>query len=323
MSQPPLRSKGLSKYLHLGLLLIVVLNVVLLLGLFFHDKNLAVFNPKGYIAGEQSRLIVFSVALLLTIAVPTLILLYFTAWKYRETNQKATYAPQASHGKLFAFSIWAIPSLFMLVLALVMIPETHRLDPRHQINSTNAPITIQVVAMRWKWVFIYPEQHIASVNYVQIPTNTPIVFRLTADESPMSSFWIPNLAGQMYAMTGHVNTLHLMAREPGDYPGSSAELTGAGFAGMKFIARAGTTESFDQWVDSVKSSPDVLDSAEYKHLLTPSENNQTAFYSQAGPEVFSKTLQKYAGSHGASHTSSHGESQDVMANETHNHMENE
>lgn len=295
------RHRGLSKrlfgYGSFAFRLVIVLEAMILIALVFNGKNFALLNPKGPIAGEQLNLMLFSGALLLTIAVPTLVLLYFVAWKYRETNEKATYDPHTRRGKFFVFSMWAIPSIFMLVLMLVMWPATHKLEPGKQIASNNKPITIQVVAMQWKWVFIYPEQNIATVNYVQIPTDTPVVFELSADESPMSSFWIPNLGGQLYAMTGHVNRLNLMAEKPGDYPGSSAELNGAGFAGMKFIAHTSTNEAFDLWVKKVQGSPNVLDAAEYKKLLVPSESNQAAFYSHADSDLFDNLLLKYNGSH--------------------------
>lgn len=262
-----------------------------------HGTNIALFNPKGLIAGEQRNLMLLSLAILLMIAVPTLTILYFFAWKYRESNQNAAYTPHARHGKLFVFSLWAIPTSFMLVLASIMWSSTHRLDPRKAINSGAKPITIQVVALRWKWLFIYPSQNIATVNFIQVPTGTPLQFELTADETPMSSFWIPNLGGQLYAMTGHMNKLNLIAQTPGDYPGSSAEINGAGFAGMKFIARAGTKQDFDQWVHTVKLSSQVLDSAEYQKLLTPSESNPTAFYARTNASLYQNLLIKYNGSH--------------------------
>lgn len=278
-------------------LLAAVALVISILVLLLHNKNFAVFNAKGFVAGEQSSLIVTVSAILFAVAVPTLALLYYVAWKYRETNHKSTYAPHSNHGKFFAFSIWALPTFIMLILAVIMIPATQRLDPRKEISSTKKTLTVQVVAMRWKWIFIYPEQNIATVNYVQLPTDTPVAFELSADESPMSSFWIPNLGGQLYAMTGHVNTLHLMAHKNGDYPGSSAELTGAGFSGMKFVARATSSNDFDEWVNNVKASPNALDSAEYNKLLKPSENHKTAFYAETQPDLFSTMLSKYAGSH--------------------------
>lgn len=260
-------------------------------------NDVALLNPKGLIAGEQSKLIIVVLALMLEIAIPTLIAFYFIAWKYRETNKKASYEPDTRHSKSFVLAIWAIPSAMVLLLAFIMWPATHRLAPQKSIASDAKPLTVQVIAMRWKWVFIYPEQNIATVNYVQIPEDTPVRFELSADEAPMSSFWIPHLGGQLYAMTGHVNPLNLMADTPGDYPGSSAEINGAGFAGMKFITRVSSQADFDRWVQDVRQSTDVLDTAEYQKLLEPSQNNPSRFYSQANQELYATMLMKYTGSH--------------------------
>lgn len=281
----------------LGLIVLGLAGLWLLIRELLRDFDVRLFNPKGPVAEAQLDLIQLSAAVLLLVAVPTLLVLYFFAWKYRESNKKATYAPGARHGKFFVFSIWAIPSIFMLFLALVMFPATHKLEPKKAIESNVKPLTIQVVALRWKWLFIYPEQNIATVNYVQVPVGTPVRFELTADETPMSSFWIPHLGGQLYAMTGHVTRLNLMAETPGDYPGSSAEINGAGFAGMKFVARASTQEQFDQWVQTLKLTSGGLDAVEYEKLLIPSENNSVALYSSFNSGIYDKLLMKYNGSH--------------------------
>lgn len=272
-------------------------SLCLLTALLLKGTDVALLNPKGVIAGEQFRLIIVTMAIMLEIAIPTLIIFYFVAWKYRETNEKAAYDPKNKPGKPLIIGLWAIPSLIVLLLAFIMWPATHRLEPQKAIDSNTEPLTVQVIAMRWKWVFIYPEQNIATVNFVQIPEDTPVRFELTADEAPMSSFWIPHLGGQLYAMTGHVNPLNLMADEPGDYPGSSAEINGIGFAGMKFVTRASSKADFDRWVQEVKRSAEVLDAAEYKELLAPSENNPSAFYSRADPDLYATMLMKYTGSH--------------------------
>ncbi len=152
--------------------------------------------------------------------------------------------------------------------------------------------------MRWKWLFIYPDQGIATVNFVQIPTGTPIQFELSADEAPMNSFWIPQLAGQLYAMTGHVNQLNVVADTNGVFQGSAAEINGPGFAGMKFVTRAGSMSDFNAWVQGVQKSPQALDDMEYQKLLKPSESNPAAYYSKADPDLYEAMLNKYAGSHG-------------------------
>ncbi|HSX34403.1 MAG TPA: COX aromatic rich motif-containing protein [Candidatus Saccharimonadales bacterium] len=278
--------------------------MVALFAALLHGTNVEVLNPKGLIADSQFGLILFSTLVLLGIAVPSLFCFYFFAWKYRETNTKATYEPNKPHGKWFVFNMWAIPCAIMLILAVVMWIATHKLDPRRAIDSKNKTLVVQVIALRWKWLFIYPEQGIATVNYVQAPVNTPIEFDLTADDAPMSSFWIPSWGGQLYAMTGHSNQLHLMPTTKGDFTGSSAELNGAGFAGMKFTARASSQADFNEWVTGAQQSKDVLDWPEYQKLLQPTENNKAAVYSSTEQDMYGTVLMKYMGSHhmGTSHT---------------------
>lgn len=277
----------------LGLIGFAALLVILLQG-----HNIAVFNPKGLMAGEQLHLIIFAALLPLSIAVPTVAFLYYTAWKYRETNPTATYEPQQKHGKLFNAAVWLVPAAFMMALSVVMWSATHRLEPQKAIAADTKPLTVQVVALRWKWLFIYPEQKIASVNFVQVPKDTPVRFELTADDVPMSAFWIPNLGGMLYAMTGHVNPLNLMAHKLGDYPGSVAEINGAGMADMRFTARVSSKEDFDAWVLDTHYSGGVLDAAEYNRLVQPSEGNPAAFYAEYQPGLYDKVLMKYMGSHG-------------------------
>jgi cytochrome o ubiquinol oxidase subunit 2 len=284
-----------------GLLLVVLVGLGLLMTVLLRNADIQLFSPKGLMASEQMRLMIFAGGLLLEVALPTVLFLYFTAWKYRETNEKAAYDVRPPAKSIVAV-IWLIPCMVVLTLAFVMWPATHRLQPQKSIASNVRPITIQVVAMRWKWLFIYPEQNVASVNFLQIPTGTPIQFDLTADEAPMSSFWIPHLGGQLYAMTGHINRLNLLADKPGDYPGRSAEINGAGFAGMTFTARAGSNDEFYNWINSVKQSTHVLDTASYDTLLAPSENNPAAFYASTEPDLYAKMLTKY-GEHTHSHTS--------------------
>lgn len=271
--------------------------LVLTFTIMLQGTDMALLNPKGLIAREQFRLIVFSVSVMLAIAVPVLSLLYFFAWKYRESNPKATYDSTVRYGKLFGVFIWALPATVIFILATNMLSATHKLVPQQAIASSSEPLTIQVIAMRWKWLFIYPEQNIATVNFVQIPVDTPVRFELTADESPMTSFWIPHFGGQLYAMTGHVNALNLLADNPGDYPGSSAEISGVGFAGMKFTARASSMQSFESWVKESQQSASVLDSSEYRKLLQPTENNNPVYYSSADDNIYNNVVMKYAGTH--------------------------
>jgi len=277
--------------------LLILAGLILLIWELVRNKNISLLNPKGVIANEQLRLMSVSLGIMLILAVPALTILYFTAWKYRETNEKATYSPGQKHSKLFSVSLWLVPLTFVAILANLMWPATHKLDPRKQIQSNVDPISIQVVAMRWKWLFIYPEQHIVTVNYIQVPVDTPIKFELTADETPMSSFWIPNLGGQLYAMTGHVNQLNLMGTTIGDYIGKSAEINGAGFAGMKFTARVSSQIDFNKWVTGTQKSSNNFDSRDYTELRVPSEYNKAMTYSTNESDIYSKVTDKYTKSH--------------------------
>ena len=309
MSETNKRRKSHRRLVWLMPLLLVGFG--LLLAYLIHDKNIALFHTKGLIAQEQLRLMLFTTALLFAAAIPTMFLLYFTAWKYRESNKKAIHDPHNKMGKSVVWMMWGIPAIFALVLAGVMWPATHKLEPKKTIAADAKPMTIQVLAMRWKWVFLYPEQNIATVNFVQLPVNTPVTFELTGDEVPMSSFWIPNLGGQLYAMTSHVNKLNLIAETPGDYPGSTAEINGPGFAGMRFTARASSTADFNRWVEEVRQSDNALDAASYANLLKPSESNPVAYYSKYDADLYAKVVMKYMGSHAA-----HGQT-----NQEHGHHE--
>lgn len=279
--------------------------LTLIVATMLRGADVALLNSKGLISGEQRRLLIFVTLILLQIGIPSLIIFYFVAWKYRESNTKATYNPRPRHGKYFVFSLWAIPSFFALMIGLLLIPATYKLEPQKAINSDKETLRIQVVALRWKWLFIYPDQKIATVNYVQIPVDTPVRFELTADEAPMSSFWIPHLGGQLYAMTGHVNSLNLLAEQTGDYPGSSAEINGIGFSGMRFTTRVSTEAEFDKWLAEVRESKEVLHAAKYESLLAPSQRDVPVLFSSVDSAIVEGMIAKYEGSH--KHTPNHQE----------------
>ena len=275
-------------------IVLLIAGFTLLYVVLINGHNVATMNPKGWVAQQQMNLNIFSMALLLSVALPTIGVLYFFAWKYRESNPKATHDPKFQASKLYVVAAWGIPTVFMTVLSVVMWTETHRLVPQQTIAAKAKPMTIEVVALRWKWLFIYPDQHIATVNYVQMPVNTPVTFELTADDAPMSGFWIPNLGGMLYAMTGHINNLNLMATTPGDYEGSTSEINGAGLAGDRFTVRAGSQADFDSWVADTRLTGGVLDESEYSKLLQPSESNPATFYSEYERGLYAKVLMKYS-----------------------------
>lgn len=286
------RPGNLARMIILGYAALTLLLMVLL-----HGHNVTLFNPKGLIAHEETSLTIFSIIVLLAVAVPSVALLYFVAWKYRESNHRAVHEPEMRSGRLFAVSAWVIPAAFMAVLGVAVWQSTHRLVPQQAIAAAAKPLTVEVVALRWKWLFIYPDQKIATVNFAQIPVNTPVTFELTADETPMSGFWIPNLGGMLYAMTGHINNLNLLAQTPGDYEGKTAEINGDGYASMRFTTRASSKADFDLWVNTTRLQANVLTEPEYQKLLEPSVSNPATFYSGYEPGLYAKVLAKYPESH--------------------------
>ena len=217
-------------------------------------------------------------ALMLIVVIPVYVLTFFIAWKYEAFKTKAKYDPNLEGSQLAEVIWWGIPCILILIIGAITLISTYELDPFKPIESDKKPVTIQVVALQWKWLFIYPEEKIATVNFVQFPEKTPINFEITAD-APMNSFWIPQLGGQIYAMPKMITKLHLMADEPGEYRGSSANLSGAGFSGMKFIAKASTDEEFKQWIESTKQSENGLNFDTYQQIASPSKDNPVMTYS--------------------------------------------
>lgn len=278
-----------SKYIFFALLLAAVIAGA---ALFIRSSDIAVLNPKGIIANQQRDLMVTATLLMLIVVIPVFILTFTIAWRYREGNQKAVYKPDWDHHRLVEVLWWTIPAAIITVLSVITWRSSHELDPFRPLASNQKPITIQVVALQWKWLFIYPDQAIATVNYVQFPAGTPVNFEITAD-APMNSFWIPSLGGQIYAMAGMSTKLHLMADQPGSFNGSSANLSGDGFAGMKFTAQSSSKTDFDKWIRSVKKSPQNLTLAEYAKLSEPSKNNSVTSYIVKDQDLYDKVMMKY------------------------------
>ena len=273
--------KGYKVFLYA--LLVVV---ILVMGTFYlAGLDIAVLNPKGWVGQKQKDLLVISTLLMMIVVIPVFILTGFIVWKYRASNKKADYQPDWNHSTLAEIIWWGIPCIIIAVLTFLNTKGCYELDPFKPLVSEKKAITIQVVAMNWKCLFIYPDQNIATVNFIQVPVDTPIHFIITAD-APMNSFWIPQLGGQIFAMPSMKTELYLIANEKGDYRGVSANLSGKGFSGMVFITRASSEDDFDAWIKDVQNSKDSLDLNSYKTLATPSENNPVAFYRLGYPGLF-------------------------------------
>lgn len=279
------------KYKLLALAFLTAITVAVVL-LFMNRANFAVLNPEGTIANQQRDLLFFASLLSLIVVIPVYFLVFFIAWKYRADNKKAKYLPKWDHNHKLEFIWWGIPIILILILAVITWKSSHDLDPYKPLASDKRPVTIQVVALEWKWLFIYPEQNIASVNYVEFPEKTPVNFQITGD-APMNSFWIPKLGGMVYAMAGMQTKLHLMAHKEGVYEGSSSNLSGEGFAGMRFKARSSSEANFNTWVDNIQNSPSKLTAAEYEKLAKQSKNNPEAFYASYEPGLYDTIINKY------------------------------
>lgn len=264
----------------------------LALFLFLAWGKLAILMPAGAIAASERSLMLNAILLMLIVIVPVYMLTFFFAWHYRASNTRAAYEPEWEHSKIDELVWWAIPIEIVLVLGALTWTSTHELDPRRAIASEVAPLTIQVVSLDWKWLFIYPEEQIASVNEVAIPTNRPIKFLITAD-APMNSFWIPQLGGQIYAMPGMVNTLYLAAGQAGKYKGLGANYTGEGFARMKFTARALDPAQYEAWTAAARQSTSTLSAETYAEIAHPSVGYPVTYYGSVLPDIYKSIVAKY------------------------------
>jgi cytochrome o ubiquinol oxidase subunit 2 len=300
----------------------IVLAIVAVAGLagiayvLLHNANIPVLNPQGEVADKQRQLIIFTVTLGMFVIVPVFVMLFTFAWKYREGNTKEKYTPNADHNKWVEGLWWGIPVLIIGVLSVVTWQSSHDLDPYKKLDSTVKPIKVQVVALQWRWLFIYPDEGIASINELHIPEKTPINFEITAD-APMNAFWIPSLGSQVYAMSGMTSQLSLMADSTGEYAGSSSNISGKGYAGMKFKAISTSKNDYASWVKKTAELGSDLDWNKYNgDIAKPMQNSPVSYYVVRDNDLFSKVIMKYM-SEGESH------SHEAMEDTTHSHSEME
>jgi cytochrome o ubiquinol oxidase subunit 2 len=251
-------------------------------------------NPSGDIASQQGRLIVISTILMLLIIVPVIALTVLFAWRYRKGNTSAPYEPEWDHSTRLELVIWGAPLLIIIALGLLTWITTHTLDPYRPLSRLDAErpippetktLTVEVVALDWKWLFIYPEQGIATVNELAAPVDTPIQFKITAS-NVMNSFFIPALAGQIYAMPGMETKLHAVINKAGEYEGFSANYSGAGFSHMRFKFHGLDQQGFDDWVKKAKSESGAMKRADYLQLEKPSEREPARLFGNVDAGLF-------------------------------------
>ncbi len=262
--------------------------------------NTVVMKPSGDIASQQAQLIVVSTVLMLLIIVPVIALIILFAWRYRKGNTAATYAPDWDHSTRLELVIWGAPLLIIIALGLITWISTHVLDPYRPLSRIDAerplaadvkPLIVEVVALDWKWLFIYPEQGIATVNELVAPVDVPVRFKISAS-GVMNSFYIPALAGQIYAMPGMQTSLNAVINKPGVYEGFSANYSGAGFSDMRFKFHGKDAAGFEAWVKSVKAAGGTLDRVAYKQLEQPTIKDPVRYYGTAETGLFNAIVER-------------------------------
>jgi cytochrome o ubiquinol oxidase subunit 2 len=244
-----------------------------------------VLNPQGPVASAERLILFNSLGIMLAIAIPTILATLGVAFWFRASNRRARYLPDFEYSGRLELLVWSIPAMTVLLVGGVAWVGSHELDPRKPIDSGIKPIRVQVVSLDWKWLFIYPDQGVASVNHLTVPVGTPVSFELTSS-GVMNSFFVPQLGSQIYTMSGMVTHLQLQADRTGTYRGLSAQFSGDGFADMRFAVDAVPAATFSRWVQAAHGAGPVLDARTYAALVGPSERVAPFTYRGVAPGLF-------------------------------------
>src|SRR5262245_5512236 len=244
-----------------------------------------VLDPAGPVGANERVILLDALAIMLAIVVPTILCTLGFAWWYRAGNARAVYAPHWAESGRLELIVWSIPALVVLFLGSIAWIGSHELDPAKPLSSNVKPLEVEVVALDWKWLFISPEQDIASINRLVMPVDTPVHYRLTS-ASVFNVFWVPQLGSEIYAMNGMTTELNLAADRPGTFLGVAAHFSGDGFSDMTFETRAVTAEGFSRWVASAQADGPPLDEAAYRALLPQSAHVAPYTYRTVTPGLF-------------------------------------
>jgi cytochrome o ubiquinol oxidase subunit II len=258
-----------------------------------------ILDPQGPIAAAERQILSNSLGIMLAIVIPTILATLGVAWWFRSSNQRARHLPNFSYSGRLEILVWSIPIMTVLLVGGVAWVGSYDLDPPKPIASAVKPVRVQVVSLDWKWLFIYPDQGIATVNRLTVPVGAPISFELTSS-GVMNSFFVPQLGGQIYTMAGMMTRLHLQADHAGTYRGMSANYSGAGFSDMVFNVDAVAAEGFAQWVAATRTSGPVLDAQTYAELAKPSQAVAPRTYRSVAPRLFNDILSAGMGQDGPS-----------------------
>jgi cytochrome o ubiquinol oxidase subunit 2 len=252
-----------------------------------------VLDPHGPVGVSERLILIDAVAIMLVIVVPVILATFAFAWWFRASNSRATYRPDWAFSGQLELIVWAIPALVITFLGGIAWFGSHALDPYRALESKNAPIEIEVVSLDWKWLFIYPNDGVASVNQLVIPVGAPVHFRLTSS-GVMNSFFVPQLGSQIYTMAGMTSQLSLQADEPGDYLGLSAQFSGDGFSDMQFNVRALAADGYAKWLAEAKAGGPTLDTAAYAALTKQGTGIKPATFRGVDLKLFEAVVNETA-----------------------------
>jgi cytochrome o ubiquinol oxidase subunit 2 len=282
----------MKKYRAVVLVACTIIALVTLGYLLVRGAHFDVLQPAGAVAKSEKSLMIFAFSIMMLVVIPVFIMLVTFAWKYRAGNdKKVDYRPEWSEHKLLEAAWWGIPILIILILGTAAWITAHTLDPYRKLDSKTAPVNVQVVALEWKWLFIYPDLGVAAVNELPVPVNTPVHFTITAD-APMSAFWVPALGTQIYAMNGMSSQLNLIADHTGTFTGYNTNINGEGYAKMKFKVYAKSDKDFTSWIASARKSPNMMDEQALQKISQPGTMNETA-YMLMDNNLYDKVVMKY------------------------------
>jgi cytochrome o ubiquinol oxidase subunit II len=263
--------------------------VVLISAAMLSGCSEGVLDPQGPVADAERQILFNSLGIMLAIVIPTILATLGVAYWFRASNDRARYRPDFAYSGRLEVLVWSIPLMTVILVGGVAWVGAHDLDPRKAISPAVKPVTVQVVSLDWKWLFILPDRGIASVNHLTVPVGTPISFELTSS-GVMNSFFIPQLGSQIYTMSGMATHVQLQADHPGTYRGLSAQFSGDGFADMHFSVDAVPAQQFEQWVAATRGSGPVLDPQTYAELARPSEAVAAFTYRAIAPGLFNTIL---------------------------------
>lgn len=258
------------------------------------NDEFVLLDPKGWVGVEIKWLIIFSFLIMLIVVIPVFIMAVWFPIRYRESNDKSEYKPEWEHSNKIEFFVWLVPCLIILILGVLTYQTSHSLDPRKPLVSEHQTLRIHVIALDWKWLFIYPEDQIATVNELAMPLDVPVEFIITSD-SVMNSFFIPQLGGQIYAMAGMENRMHIVGNEVGVYKGYSANYSGFGFSGMKFKAHVLPQAEYEDWKAKVKGATEALTDARYTVLSQKTKDHPIEYFNSVNPLMLNNIVEKYTG----------------------------